>query len=344
VQTLKVSRLRLITCLDQSVESRLDERVDSTARDSLFREEIGFSFFAESGFEDAGAGAANRFGISKGGLAGMTARILMNCNRARNPSTLDELQAHHGAQPFRRYHNYIDIVRRQDGAIKNREAMGEKERLVADARSALARYTIVASEPGEIVETLAKVGSGVAPGAPVVRLKSHLLRGAFHLDAADRTAFAGLDFCRVEVIGLAPRASNEPARRNGPPTTAADSSPLEGQVGPRLVDCDRLASSGGQDVQVALPGDVGLVSGQPLRLASRRYDAVFPVPATALLGDGDRHSVWVAGRDGTTEERAVAVADSGEEALISTGLRVGDRVILDPPGELQAGTQVAIAP
>jgi hypothetical protein len=222
--------------------------------------------------------------------------------------------------------------------------LSEKERLVADAQAALARYTIVASEPGEIVETLAKVGGSVAGGSPVVRLKSHLLRGAFHLDAADRAAFAGLDFCRVEVIGLAPRASNEPVRRTGQPATAADVSPLEAQVGPRFVDCEHLAAGGDPDVQVALPGDVGLFSGQPLRLARRRFDAVFPVPATALQGDGDRRSVWVAARNGTTEARPVGLADSGDEALVNQGLRVGDQVVVDPPAELQAGTRVAIAP
>ncbi len=222
--------------------------------------------------------------------------------------------------------------------------LAEKERLLADARGSLARFTIVATEPGEILETLAKVGAPIAAGAPAVRLKSHLLRGAFHLDPADRAAFAGLDFCRVEVIGLAPRASNDPVRRAGPPTTAFDTSPLEAQVGPRFVDCERLGRGSDELVQVALPGDVGLVSGQPLRLARQRFDAVFPLPATALLGGRERRSVWIAGRDGKTEARAVAVTESGDEALVSQGLHVGDQIILDAPTELQPGTQVAIAP
>ena len=96
--------------------------------------------------------------------------------------------------------------------------LAEKERLVAEAQAALARYTVVASEPGEIVETMAKVGAAVAPGAAVAKVKSRLLRGAFQLEPADRSAFAALDFCRVEVIGLAPRASNEPVRRQGRPS------------------------------------------------------------------------------------------------------------------------------
>jgi hypothetical protein len=224
--------------------------------------------------------------------------------------------------------------------------LAEKERLVAEAQAALARYTIVASEPGQIVETLAKVGTAVTPGAAVAKVKSRLLRGAFQLDPADRGAFARLDFCRVEVIGLGPRASNEPVRRETQPATAVDSSPLEAQVGPRFVDCERLPARGAapEPVEVALPGDVGLVSGQPLRLARRRFDSVFPVPASALVDDGDRRAVWVAGRDGTAEAREVTLAEAGDEALVSDGLRVGDRVIVDPPADLRPGSRLAIDP
>lgn len=233
-----------------------------------------------------------------------------------------------------------------DTAAHHAEVMlAEKERLVAEAQAALARYTIVASEPGEILETLAKVGGAVTPGVPVARVKSRLLRGAFQLEPDERAAFSRVDFCRVEVIGLAPRASNEPVRRAGPPATAVDSSPLEAQVGPRFVDCERLpARSATEPVEVALPGDVGLVSGQPLRLARRRFDAVFPVPATALQGDGDRRALWVAAHDGTSEPRDVALAEGGDEALVRDGLRVGDQVIVDPPADLHAGTRVAIEP
>ncbi|HVT10088.1 MAG TPA: hypothetical protein VHO67_21655 [Polyangia bacterium] len=237
--------------------------------------------------------------------------------------------------------------------------LAEKERLVAEAQAALARYTVVAPEPGEIVETLAKVGAAVAPGTPVAKIKTRLLRGAFPLEADDRGAFAGLDFCRVEVIGLAPRASNEPVRGQAhpdeahpgsgaaQPATAVDSSPLEAQVGPRFVDCEKMparAAAASEPVQVALPGDVGLVSGQPLRLARRRFDSVFPVPAGALTGEGDRRAVWVAARNGTSEPREVTLAELGDDALISDGLRVGDRVILDPPADLRPGSPVAIVP
>jgi len=218
--------------------------------------------------------------------------------------------------------------------------LAEKERLVAESRANLARFTVAASEPGEVVETLAKIGAPVLPGAPVARVKGDLLHGAFELDADDQAALARLDFCRVEVVGLGPRAENSP-----PPGAAralADSSPA---AGPRFVDCQAPAhiSPGQNKVEVGLPGDLGLVSGQPLRLARRRYDAVFPVPAAALVG-GVQKSIWIAGRDGRAEARAVTVVDLGDEALVSGGLQVGDRVIVDPPAGLQAGSPIVETP
>ena len=228
--------------------------------------------------------------------------------------------------------------------------LAEKQKLVEMAVAGLAKYTVLASEPGEVVETLAKVGTPVVPGAPVARIKGRLLHGAFELDADERATLAKLDFCRIEVVGLGPRAAND-APRGETPTTAADSSPLEAQVGPRVFDCRppadiALAGQRNEDkkIEIPLPGDVGLVSGQPLRLARRRYDAVFPVPASALVTDGGHKSVWIAGRDGTAELREVTVADVADDALVSEGLQIGDRVIVDPPAELRTGAPIVTAP
>jgi len=223
--------------------------------------------------------------------------------------------------------------------------LGEKQKLVEMALAGLSKYRVVAQEPGEVVETLAKIGTPVVAGAPIARLKGRLLHGAFELDAEERAALAKMDFCRIEVVGLGPRAAND-LPRGGGPTTAADSSPAEAQVGPRFFDC-RLPSevaAGRDKIEIPLPGDVGLVSGQPLRLARARYDAVFPVPAGALVADGARQAVWIAARDGTAEQRTVRVAEGGDDALVTDGLRVGDQVIVDPPAGLRPGARVEAAP
>ncbi len=246
------------------------------------------------------------------------------------------------------YKQLRDSMRAAGNGAEQRQAelhLAEKEKLVEMARAALTKFTVAAMEPGEVVETLAKIGTPIAAGAPVARVKGRLLHGAFELDGEERATLAKLDFCRVEVVGLGPRASND-LPRGEVSATAADTGAPEAQVGPRFLDCKPPGDSTppSRKVEIPLPGDLGLVSGQPLRLARRRFDAVFPVPAAAVVADGDRRSVWIAGRDGTAELRQVAVVDAGDDALVSDGLRVGDQVIVDPPAGLHAGTRIALAP
>ena len=245
------------------------------------------------------------------------------------------------------YKQLRDSMRAARNSAELRQAelhLAEKEKLVEMARAALTKFTVAATEPGEVVETLAKIGAPIVPGAPVARVKGRLLHGAFELDVEERATLAKMDFCRVEVVGVGPRASND-LPRNGSTETAADTSPPDAQVGPRFFDCKPPgeSTSPSHKVEIPLPGDLGLVSGQPLRLARRRYDAVFPVPAAAVVADGDRRSVWIAGRDGTAELRQVAIIDATDDALVSDGLRVGDQVIVDPPATLRAGARIALA-
>ena len=245
------------------------------------------------------------------------------------------------------YKQLRDSMRAARNIAEQRQAelhLAEKEKLVEMARAALTRFTVAATEPGEVVETLAKIGAPIAAGAPIARVKGRLLHGAFELDREERATLSKMDFCRVEVIGLGPRASND-LPRGEVGATAADTGSPEAQAGPRFLDCQPPRDLGGrgQKIEIPLPGDLGLVSGQPLRLARRRFDAVFPVPAAAVVADGERRSVWIAGRDGAAELRQVEIVDTSEDALVSEGLRVGDQVIVDPPAGLRAGTRLALA-
>ena len=251
------------------------------------------------------------------------------------------------------YRQLRDSMRAAGNSAELRQAelhLVEKEKLVELARAGLTKFTVAATEPGEVVETLAKIGTPIVPGTPVARVKGRLLHGAFELDGEERATLAKMDFCRVEVVGLGPRASNDlprnEATRNEATETAADTGPPEAQVGPRFLDCKppREAASASRKIEIPLPGDLGLVSGQPLRLARGRFDAVFPIPAAAVVADGERRSVWIAGRNGTAELRQVAIIDATDDALVSDGLRVGDQVIVDPPATLRAGARIALAP
>jgi hypothetical protein len=172
-----------------------------------------------------------------------------------------------------------------------------------------------------------------------------MLHGEFELDADARASVSKLGFCRVEVVGLGPRASNAEAPSAGGTAadgTAADVGSPDAQATPRFVDCTFEKSAATNKVRVALSDNLGLVPGQPLRLARQRYDAVFPVPAGAVSGTGERRSVWVASGGGTAERREIGVADASDDALVSDGLRVGDEVIVDAPVDLRAGVPIVV--
>jgi hypothetical protein len=95
-------------------------------------------------------------------------------------------------------------------------------------------------------------------------------------------------------------------------------------------------------IRVALPDNLGLVPGQPLRLARQRFDAVFPVPAAAVGGSDDRRAIWIASPAGIAERREIAVADMGEDVLVSDGLRVGEEVIVEAPAALREGAAIIV--
>jgi hypothetical protein len=217
--------------------------------------------------------------------------------------------------------------------------LGDKQRLIDELNGSLSKLVVRATEPGEVVETLAKVGMPVKAHAPLVKVKGQVLHGEFEVDPQEMSAKPA--FCRVEVIGLGPHASNaEP-----PAGTAADVGSPDAQQVPRFVDCTFMPSpSNGRvaKIRVALPDNLGLVPGQPLRLARQRFDAVFPVPAAAVAGSDDRRSLWIASPAGTAERRAVAVADVGEDVLVNDGLRVGDEVIVDAPASLRDGAAIVV--
>jgi hypothetical protein len=222
--------------------------------------------------------------------------------------------------------------------------LAEKQRLIDETTASLAKLVVRAGEPGEVVETLAKVGMPVRAGAPLLRVKGRMLHGEFELDAEARASAGKLGFCRVEVVGLGPRASNdEPRAAAGTAAgTAADVGSPDAQATPRFIDCTFETAGAANKVRVVLPDNLGLVPGQPLRLARQRYEAVFPVPAAAVSGTGARRTVWVATAGGTAERREVSVADVSEDALVSDGLRVGDEVIVEAPADLQPGAPIAV--
>jgi hypothetical protein len=229
--------------------------------------------------------------------------------------------------------------------------IGLKRDLLTEADKKLAGLVVRPSESGEIAEVFVQVGTQVRPETPVLRIKGGRLRGEFTLSARDWQTARRLAFCRVEVVGLAPRASNGAGRKPAT-TSAADSGSPEAQGSPKFVDCkvtvppDNAAGAAVEDQRkfvVELPAGTAVAVGQPLRLARARYDAVFPIPRAAIVRVGDTDRVYVASRSGIAEPRAVTAVDAGgDEALVTQGLDIGDAVIVAAPAGLRDGSRIHI--
>jgi biotin carboxyl carrier protein len=191
--------------------------------------------------------------------------------------------------------------------------IAEKKRLIADAQADLAKQAIIATAPGEVGETLAKVGDTVKAGDPAMKAKGTGYRAIFELSKEDAEKSRQLGFCRLEIEG-------------------------------KPLDCT-LASEGGDETHVVvdLPSDPVVASGKTARLARDRLDAVFSVPASALLKMGDSDRLFVVTPSHRAELRVVAVQErTGNEAIITQGLDVGDRVVVDAPPELKPDARVLI--
>jgi multidrug efflux pump subunit AcrA (membrane-fusion protein) len=245
------------------------------------------------------------------------------------------------------------------------DKVSARKKLVDEAQADLAKLVLRAPEAGTIVETTAKVGGVVGAKLPVLKWRGRSLHGDFTMDQEDFAKASKLEFCRVEVSGLGTPATTPGAQRPaaGAPTGSAASAapgaaaadggaaPSAGAAGDvRYVDCT-LPPPAPPPVNgvpsllrkfiVTLPTDAGLVTGQQLHLARKRYDGVFPLPLSAVQTVSETEAkIWVVPSDLLAEARTVTVAESRDEVLVSAGISVGEEVLVDPPHDLAAGTLI----
>jgi hypothetical protein len=223
-------------------------------------------------------------------------------------------------------------------------AIVEKQAKLDEAEASLDRVVIRALEAGEVVEVIAKRGTIAEANGPAVRVRSGQIHGEFILAAKDAEAAAHLGFCRVQIVGVTPAAGAD-AR-----SAAADGGAGAGTVpetGPRFADCRLTAppQPPNNRLEVELPPSAGILLGQQLLLARVRYDGVFPVPRSAVVRVGDTDRIFVVGPGNIAQARAITIADADpDEVVLSQGVDVGDRVIVDPPADLRDGTPLSVMP
>jgi HlyD family secretion protein len=67
------------------------------------------------------------------------------------------------------------------------------------------------------------------------------------------------------------------------------------------------------------------------------------IPRSAVRKDGDKDVVFVAAPDGHAERRAIGLAaGTGDEAIVTSGLAAGERVVVEGPADLKDGAAVSV--
>jgi len=236
------------------------------------------------------------------------------------------------------------------------DKVAARKKMVDGVQADLAKLVLRATEAGSIVETSQKVGATVAPKMPVLKWRGRSLHGDFTMDQEDFAKASKLEFCRVEVSGLGTPGTTPGAQTPGAaapaaaPTGSAPGASADGGAAGELryVDC-MLPPPAPPPVNgvpsllrkfiVTLPTDAGLVTGQQLHLARKRFDGVFPLPVTAVeTVSATEGKIWVAAPNLTAEQRNISIAESRDEVLVAAGINVGDEIIVDPPRDLAPGT------
>ncbi|MES1205751.1 MAG: hypothetical protein ABUS79_07415 [Pseudomonadota bacterium] len=220
-----------------------------------------------------------------------------------------------------------------EAAARQAEAkLATRRQELAAAQAAQAELEIHPKLAGEIAELLVPKGVFIKAGTPVFRIRATGPRATFELPAADAARARALGFCRVETV---------PGSGGG-----ADGGATETNT--RAIDCS-LSAAGAEDegkLAVDLVGATVAAPGTQVRLASARYDGVFPVPRAALAHEGTTDRVWIATGSGgkIAESRVVELAATVDDlGLVSRGISVGDAVIVDPPASLRDGAEVNVA-
>jgi hypothetical protein len=215
-----------------------------------------------------------------------------------------------------------------EGAARAAEVgIAARRKELADAQTKLGEMEIRPATAGVIGQVMMGRGALVKVGAPVFRIRATGPRATFALSAEDRTALRTLGFCRLETI---------------PGTAVPDGG--AGEKTPRALDCTLAPMPADSQEPVAVDLVGAVAPGTQVRLASARFDGVFPVPRSAVthetVGDRALDRVWLAsGATPAAESRGVELAGTVEQqALIARGLAAGDSVIVDPPAGLINGT------
>jgi len=211
----------------------------------------------------------------------------------------------------------LDRARQEEASAASALAMAQAA--LARAEMDRAQSVLVAPFDAIVVEKMVSVGDLVAPGRPLVRLssaKGRRVEAAPGEEEAARLAVGGV--VSVSIGDLA----------------------VEGRIVEIVGAVDPQTRR--RTVRVDLPAGVEPPVGSFARLLLPGPPAArLLVPARAIAARGGLEVAWAVGSDGRVSLRYVRTGPSAGDGLVEvrSGLEAGERVVLDPPADLSAGTR-----
>ena len=209
---------------------------------------------------------------------------------------------------------------RQDEAASNAGLAAARAGLER-AETDRAQAVLIAPFDAVVIEKLVSPGDLAAPGRPLVRLASAAGRRVEAAPGEERAAQLSVgDAVQVELGGRT----------------------YDARIGEIVGAVDPVTRR--RTVRVDLPGGAEPPIGTfaRLRLPGPEEPRLF-APARAVVPRGGLELAWAVGPDGIVALRYVRTGPPAAGGLVEirSGLQAGERVVVDPPADLEAGTRIA---
>ena len=128
MQALEIRHFWGVASFNQSLVAHLDQFHRTTAQHGLFAEQIGFGFFTEIGFDDAGFAATICHGVTQGQITGFAALVLVDGHQMGNATALGVSRTHGVTRRFGRHHPHIQIGTGHHLVVMHIETVGKSQR------------------------------------------------------------------------------------------------------------------------------------------------------------------------------------------------------------------------
>jgi RND family efflux transporter MFP subunit len=234
--------------------------------------------------------------------------------RARqNRARFERLAARGAAAP-------VELERARQDEAAAAAGLASAEALSSHARTDRSQSILVAPFDAVVVEKMVSAGDLAAPGRPLVRLASaHGRRVEAAPGEQEASRLAVGDEVELELRGQR----------------------LRGRIAEIVAAVDPATRR--RLVRVDLPSGVEPAIGTFARLIlpGPRQSRVL-VPASAIVVRGGLELAWAVGDDRRVSPRYVRTGPPAGGGLVEvrSGLAAGDRIVIDPPADLEAGTRV----